>query len=78
MGASCFFSKRYAKDGGVWKEHARAPVEIPKGRSGLISTPNPTAPETKVYSYNAVISSCQNGSQWQRALLLYEAMDGVS
>ncbi|CAL1169327.1 unnamed protein product, partial [Cladocopium goreaui] len=33
--------------------------------------------EPNVYSYNAVISSCQNGSQWQLALLFYEAMDGV-
>jgi len=42
------------------------------------SLPHPTAPKPKVYSYNAVISSCQNGSQWQLALLFYEAMDGVS
>lgn len=40
--------------------------------------PRPTASKPKVYSYNAVISSCQNGSQWQLALLFYEAMDGVS
>ena len=38
----------------------------------------PSASPRKVYSYNAVINSCQKGLQWQLALFFLECMDDAN
>ena len=59
----------------MWTDHRKCPAPVGLPFHNLLF---PIASPREVYSYNAVINSCQKGLQWQLALVFLECMDDAN